>query len=125
MKRIKMQSTFLLLLCSLGILFQSCRVYHHESVALNDAVNSEKRVKIHNKNGKTLKFNRIEEIDEKFYGITERRYDLVKTELNIEELDRVRLQNKTWSVVYGIGIGVVVTYAVAVATLVALLYGAF
>lgn len=96
---------------TLLILFQSCRVYHRDSVSLNQAVKEGKRVKIKTIDNKTLKFKRIIYEDGEYYGIKpitfmNKVYKIIP--LNQNKLQSIRLHNKTWSIIYGVGISIVI-----------------
>ncbi len=116
MKAIDKQIKLISLLLSVLILFQSCRVYRHKPVSLDEAVVAQKRVKIKTEEGKTLKFKKVVFEDGKFYGVNKNRGEIEKTILSSGDLDKVRLHNKTMSIVYGIIITYGIAFIIAVAT---------
>ena len=114
MKNLNKQFRLIVLLFTLLILTQSCRVYQHKSVTLDEAVKEQKRVKMKMKDKKVYKFKRIEYEKDVFFGIKKVRGKLVKIPINANEIEKLRLHNKTLSVVYGIGITVVAVFVVAI-----------
>ncbi len=107
MKTIREQISLLSSIFIMLIFFQSCRVYHSKHVPLEEAVKSEKRVKIKTKEQKTLKFNRVVLEEGQFYGIKVKGKQINKTLLKIEDLKKVRLHNKTMSIILGIAVPVI------------------
>jgi len=104
-----MRSTFLKVkhisvLLSLVLFFQSCRVYHKDSVSIEKAVQSQKRVKIKTTKNKTLKYTSIIYENGNLYGIRSNknsgRYQ--KILLNEEQIKTIRLHNKPLSIILGI-----------------------
>ncbi|WP_111682106.1 hypothetical protein [Winogradskyella tangerina] len=106
MKNIKrcLKSTVISL--SMLLLFQSCRVYHRTNVSIDKAVQEEKRVKLKTKDGQKLKFKRIVFEDGQYYGVKRKAN---RTLIQPNELESIRLHDKTMSIIYGIIIGVVGT----------------
>lgn len=94
------------------ILFQSCRVYNRYPVSIDDAVKSEKRVKIKTTGNRTLKFTKLISEDGNYYGIKSNKNSgqYVKTLLIKEELQNIRLQNKALSIIYGIVVPLLVFF---------------
>lgn len=103
-KNLKKTSLFFTLLTFL----QACRVYHTESVTLQEAVKAEKRVKIRTKSNKTYKFQKVVLEDGRFYGINNYRSKEIKYPLDYNELRKVRLHDKTLSMIFSIGLPVVI-----------------
>ncbi|PHR69652.1 MAG: hypothetical protein COA67_09585 [Lutibacter sp.] len=100
MRKIKNQFKIIILLFTSIILMQSCRVYKKESVTLENAVKEQKRVKIITNDNKKYKFKRVTYEDGLFYGINKKKGKEIKTQLNIDDLKKVRLHNKTMSIIY-------------------------
>lgn len=102
--KIKLKKYTQCIILSALILMQSCRVYHKNSVSLEKAVQSKKRIKIKSTKNKTLKYTYIIYQDGDFYGIesnkNSRRYK--KVLLNEDEIKTVRLHNKSLSIILGI-----------------------
>ncbi len=109
MKFLKKQFRLVTMFLVILIFFQSCRVYHRESVTLNRAIKEEKRVKIKTVENKTLKFKKLIFEDGKYYGIKPDpfKYKVYKIPLNQNELLSIRLHNKGLSIFYGISISVI------------------
>lgn len=115
MKLIKKQIQLVRITLIVLILFQSCRVYHKEHVTLDEAVEEGKRVKIMTKNGTKLKFKKIVHSNGFYYGIKR-----VKGNDKLDPIDpidpidpnsveSIRLHNKTMSIIYGTGIGLLIS----------------
>ncbi len=51
------------------ILIQSCRVYHSKPIDIKEAVKTEKRVKVHTKDGRKLKFEKVILDSIQYYGL--------------------------------------------------------
>ena len=98
MKTIKKQIKPIALLFGLLILLQSCVVYKQTS--LEQAVNSEKKVRIKTKVDEILKFQRIEFEDKKFYGIKKIEGEMVKIPLDSTGIKKVMIHDLTLSTVF-------------------------
>jgi hypothetical protein len=61
---------FLAIVIAMLILFQSCKVYHKQNVTINEAVSSEKKVKVHLSNNKKYAFCKLIYKQGQLYGIT-------------------------------------------------------
>lgn len=61
---------FISILLSFTILFQSCKVYHKQNVTINDAVLSEKSVKIISTTNENYFFYKLFIKDDNLYGVT-------------------------------------------------------
>ncbi len=96
------------------MLFQSCRVYHKGNVSLDEAITQQKRVKIKTKDGRKLKFKSVVIDSSQYYGIKKIRGKTVRTLIEPNNIETLRLHNKTMSIIYGTGIGLVVTGFVTV-----------
>lgn len=107
------------LLFTLIILFQSCRVYKSEHVSLETAVLEAKRVKIKTNDGETLKFKRIAKDSNQYFGLKKRKGALVKFPIAIEEVESVRLHNRTLSTILNVTAGVFVVGTVLLTIVIA------
>ena len=109
MKKLKNKYRLISFLLSTVLVFQSCRVYHKESVSLTEAIQSEKRVKIKTSSNKTLKFSKLTFEDGKYYGINfnQNSGKYQKIPLDENKLQTIRLQNKPLSIILGIAIPIV------------------
>ncbi|WP_194765731.1 hypothetical protein [Tamlana sp. I1] len=87
---------------SLGILFQSCKVYYKTNTALSDAVLSGSPAKLYTSSDTVFKFKRIVQEDEVFYGLIKSNGQLEKVKIVEDDVKRIRLQNKTMSTVYNV-----------------------
>ncbi|MBC8753430.1 hypothetical protein H2O64_02025 [Kordia sp. YSTF-M3] len=96
MKTLKKQSRFFSMLLILLMLFQSCQVYKTKSSTIDEAVASKHRVKIHTKSGGKIKYKKIFKEDGVYYGL--KRSDTLQ--VNISDIDRIRLKNRTLSTIY-------------------------
>jgi len=98
----RMQYTCIVLTALL--LFQSCRVYKKVPVTINEAVTSEKRIKIKTLDGNKLKFKRVVIVDGNYYGIKKVNGKLEKIPIDLNTIDTVREHNTTLSIIYGVTI---------------------
>ncbi|AOW21638.1 hypothetical protein [Urechidicola croceus] len=112
MKTIKKQLRFWVFVLSSVIMIQSCRVYHKETVTLDEAIQKQKRVKIITNDDQKYKFKKVVFEDGLFYGVSMKKGKEVKTQLKVEELKKVRLHNKKMSIIYGILTPIVVIFGV-------------
>ena len=97
------------LLFMILFIFQSCGVYHKNSITLEEAVKQEGKVKILTTNQRTIKYKKITSTDGQFYGNKMKGGKWIQTPLNQEEIMRIRLKNKkasTWMTLLSIGIPV-------------------
>ncbi|BAO76214.1 hypothetical protein [Winogradskyella sp. PG-2] len=104
-ERIQLVSNALIVL----ILFQSCRVYQRENVSLDKAVTEHKRVKIKTKDGQILKFKRILLDNSQFYGVKKVKGKYTRVLIQPNDIQSLRRHNKTMSIIYGTGIGILVS----------------
>lgn len=107
MKILKKQIRVLSLTFATLMLLQSCKVYHSKSVSLEEAVKSEKRVKIKTKENRTHKFSKLVLEEGQLYGVKIRGNQISKTPLKVQELKRIRLHNKMMSILLGITVPII------------------
>lgn len=79
-------------------------------MSLDQAMKEEKRVKIKTAAKKTLRFKKIINEDGTYYGIKPSTfmYDIYKIPLDESNIQSIRMHNKTLSIIYGVGITVVI-----------------
>ena len=109
--RIYRRLSFLLMLL---MLVQSCRVYKRESVTLDQAISEGKRVKIRTIDNRTYKYKIVEKEDGMYYGVNMKNKEIVRTPLDTNNIRKVKLHDKTMSIIYSSVIGAVVLFAIAV-----------
>jgi hypothetical protein len=114
MKTIKKQLKLIALIFSIVMFFQSCKAYYKESVTLEQAVNEHKRTKVETVNKQTYKFQSISFENNQYYGVNKVKGETVKIPLDQAELSKVRLENKSLSVIGTIGISVVAGFAILI-----------
>lgn len=114
MKTIKKQIKFLVLIFSVVMLFQSCKAYYSESVTLEQAVKEHKRAKVETATNQTYKFQSIIFENDQYYGIKMVKGETVKIPINQTDLSKVRLENKSLSVIGTIGVSVLIGFAILV-----------
>lgn len=112
MKNARKQIRLISVILTSLILFQSCRVYHKEHVTLDKAVEEGKRVKIMAKNGIKLKFKKIVHSNGFYYGIKRVKRNDELNPIDPNSIKSVQLHNKTMSIIYGTGIGFLISGAV-------------
>ena len=94
MKTLKKQSRFFSLFFMALLIFQSCQVYTPESSTLDEATKSNRRVKIHTKEGKRLRYKRIFKKEGLYYGIKKKD----TFQIDVSNIERLRLKNNTLSI---------------------------
>lgn len=109
MKSVKNKIKLLSILLTSLILFKSCRVYHKEHVTLDRAVAEGKRVKLMTKDGQKFKFKRVVLDSGQYYGINKVKGKTLSTLIQSIDIESLRLHNKTMSIIYGTGIGWIIS----------------
>ncbi len=91
------------------ILLQSCGVVYYQgtNVSLEQATKQDSKVKVKTITNEIYEFRRIVFEDGKFYGVQKKGSEMVNIPLEVNELSKVRLQDKTMSTVLSIVIPVV------------------
>ncbi len=112
MKTLKKQFKSVTLIVSMLILFQGCTVYKPTNVTLDEAVKSEVGVRVKTKENQTLKFKKIVFDDGQFYGIKKNKGDLIKNQINEQEVKIVQLKNRKKSSFMSIAVAVIATAGV-------------
>ena len=117
MKTLKNQLKVIAQILSVLILLQGCTVYKSANVSLDDAYKSQTKVKVKTNDNRTLKFKRIAFEDGSYYGINESYKDdpfeqynkeLIKTHIDVENIENIRIKNKTMSTILPLATPVVV-----------------
>ena len=114
MKTIKKQIKPIALIFGVLILFQSCKAYYKDSVTLEQAVNEHKRAKVETVTKQTYKFQSISFENDQYYGIKMVKGEIVKIPIDQANLSKVRLENKSLSVIGTIGVSVLIGFGVLV-----------
>ncbi len=119
------------MLLSLTILAQSCVAYHSSTANLDEALQSNNKVKLTSETEDTYEFQQLQRENGNIYGITKRKSvtaDIlsaqivedtkdqknVKILLRNDQLNNIHLQNKTMSTLATIGIPLVVVGVIAI-----------
>ena len=114
MKKLKKQIKPIALIFGALILFQSCKVYYKDSVTLEQAVNEHKHAKVETFTKQTYKFQSISFENDQYYGIKMVKGDTVKIPIDQANLSKVRLENKSLSVIGTIGVSVLIGFGILV-----------
>lgn len=131
MKTIRKHLKMISLLLSLTILAQSCVAYHSSTASIDEAIQSNDKIKLEATED-TYEFQELQRENGNIYGITKRKSvtaDLlsaqivedtkdqknVKILLRNDQLNNIHLQNKTMSTLGTIAIPVVIVTAIVVA----------
>ena len=88
------------------ILLQGCTVYKTASVTLDEASKSNTKVRVKTFNNKSLKFDRIEVVNNKIHGINN--VEMSITPIEKDNIEKIQLKDKTMSTILSIAIPVVV-----------------
>ncbi|WP_298418322.1 hypothetical protein [uncultured Kordia sp.] len=103
MKTFKKQSRCFSVFLMVLFLFHSCSVYTPESSTLDEATTSNRRVKIHTKEGKRLRYKRIFKKEGLYYGIKMK--DTIQ--IDTQNIERLRLKNNALSAIYTVLVSIV------------------
>jgi len=76
-------------------LFQSCSVYYKNPISLEEAVEQEGKVKIRTVEGKNIKYKKIAFAEGQFYGTKMISGKWARISLNQDNIESVRLKNKS------------------------------
>ena len=115
MKTIKKQIKLIALIFSVVMLFQSCKAYYKDSVTLEQAVNEHKRAKVETVTKQTYKFQSISFENGQYYGIKMVKGETVKIPIDQANISKVRLENKSLSVMGEIGLIALGVFVIIVA----------
>ena len=96
------------------ILLQSCSIYRNKNISIEEAAQSEKRVRIKTKDDETLKFKKILFLDGAYYGVKATYKGEERILLQPDSLLRIQPQNKGLSILVGAAATVVTVFVVSV-----------
>lgn len=105
MRKIKNQIKLIVSLFVLIILFQSCIAYKSISVTLEQSVKENVKTKIKTNDGKNIKFKYITSENDIYFGVNKKNGELVKVELNENQIKKVRVKNKALSIFLNVLLG--------------------
>ena len=104
MKTIKKQINSIALILSVLILLQGCTVYKSVPVSLEQAANSETKVKVLTNSNEKLIFKRIGVENGSYYGVKKVKRNMVKIPLDKKMLNKINVKDKTMSIILSVGI---------------------
>jgi len=104
MKTINNHLKIVSLFLSTLILLQGCTVYKSANVSLDDAYKSQTKVKVIKKNGEKVKFKRIIFEDGHYKSIKDLGGGTVKTQIEVDKIEKVQLKDKVLSIIMSFGI---------------------
>jgi len=97
-----------LMLISFFWIFQSCAIYHKQPRTLDEAVKSNRKVKVILTDGRKLKFDRLEIEAETIFGVQNIKGEQQKTIISKNQIEEIQIKNKgastTVSIILGLGI---------------------
>jgi hypothetical protein len=116
MRTIKSKSKCITYLLSMILLLQSCTIYHSSTGSAEQAIASNNKVRVDGSEGFSLKFKKIERIDDEIYGLTKTKSstykrlkgretkesqldDHIYVRLSEKEIQSLHLKNRTASTV--------------------------
>ena len=108
MKTIKIHLKIVAFLISSMILIQGCSVYKSTTVTLDQAYKSQTKVKVLTTDDETLMFKRIDFIDGKYYGVSEKVSQLEDRLIDESSINSIRILDKTTSIILNIGIPIII-----------------
>ena len=65
----KISIKLIALMLSIVVLMQSCRVYHSATVSVDEAISSQKRVKVKSNDNETYRIKKLDKNNGKLYGV--------------------------------------------------------
>ena len=99
--------------CSLLILFQSCTVYYKSNVTLEEAYESQKKVRIKTMDKKTLKYRHIGFENDKYLGYFKHDNRIVRIGIKKEMIKTIQIKNNKMSTILSI-LTLVIIFAPAI-----------
>lgn len=131
MKTFRKHLKMISLLLSLTILAQSCVAYHSSTASIDEAIQSNDKIKLTSETEDNYEFQELQRENGNIYGITKRKSvtaDLLSTQivedtkdkkyvkilLRNDQLNNIHLQNKTMSTLATIGIPLVIVGVIAI-----------
>ncbi len=111
------KNALIVLLFNCLIVVQSCKVYQNNTTSLERIIstNDIRFKKIKTIKGKTYHLRRIETKDGKLYGSKYKVGEMLLLEFMIEDIDSIRIQNKSASIgatiIVGTGIGIALVFS--------------
>ena len=107
MKTIKIHLKIVAFLISSMVLLQGCTVYKSTTVTLDEASKSQTKAKVVTTDNETLWFKRIDLIDGKYIGVRNKVSKLEDMVLDKNNINSIKVQNKTVSTILNVVIPVV------------------
>ncbi|RLD27394.1 MAG: hypothetical protein DRI75_09640 [Bacteroidetes bacterium] len=89
------------------IFFQGCSVYKSANVTLEEAVRAETKGRIIKKNGKKIKFLKVVFEDGQYKSIEKLGGGTVKTQIEVDKIEKVQFKDKVLSIILPIGIYII------------------
>jgi uncharacterized membrane protein len=95
---------------SILILFQSCKATHHDAFhsVLLKAIEKNERVKIVTKDSLVLKYRKVTFEEESFLGVQKVKRTIVKTPIDMENINTIKTENKIMKGILTTTAGVIV-----------------
>ena len=90
------------------IFFQGCTVYKSANVTLDEAVKADNKVRVIKKNGEKVKYLRVIFEDGYYKSVEKIGEGTVKTQIEVDKIEKVQLKDKVLSTVLSIAIPVVI-----------------
>ena len=103
MKTLKIYLKPIACLLTFLILFQSCAVYQKTPVSLEQASKQDVRAKIKTKTNESFLVLKIIYEDDKYYGLQRVNGEKIRITLHADDINSIRLHDKTLSTVLSIG----------------------
>ena len=91
------------------ILFQGCTVYQSAPITIEEASKSNSMVRVKTFNKESLKFDRIEVVNNKIYGIKINKSEEDITQIEKDNIEKIQLKDKPMSTILSVAIPVVIT----------------
>jgi len=97
METLKIHVKAITLFLSVLMMFQSCTVYKGQNISLEQAALSNDKVKLVTKSNQTLKYLKINEINQEYFGVKKVHGDLTKVPIQKENIETIMIKNKPLS----------------------------
>lgn len=108
MKTQKKQFRCIALTLAILVFFQSCKVYHSDSVTLEQASQEFKRAKVQTTSNEILKFRGVKVENSTYYGVKKVKGGLINIPLELNSIKSVKLENETMSTILTIALPVII-----------------
>lgn len=112
---LKRKTVLVSIIMAIILTFQSCKVYHRDSVTLAQAAESGKQTKIETIYNQTFRYQKIIFEDGLYYGVLKHKDQISRFPIAENNIIKVRLQNKPLSTIYSVALPIAVVLGALIA----------